>query len=284
MYWSVRRELWENRFLYIAPAVVAAISLLGAFVSVVYMPMRIRALPAGDPARLHRLLTRPLEMAPAPIMLVSLMVGVFYSLDALYGERRDRSLLFWKSLPVSDRTAVLSKASIPLIVLPLIAFTLSVIVQRVLLLLGTFVFLGNGLEPGTLWREFRFVEESLMMLYGLGVHALWYAPIYAYLLLVSAWAKRVPLLWALMPLLAVSALEMLAFNSKSFMRMLQYRVMGAMREAFVIRPPGPGSSHGEIAGIEPGNFLTRPGLWVGLAFAALCIAAAVRMRRDREPI
>jgi ABC-2 type transport system permease protein len=283
MYWSVRRELWENRFLYLAPMVVAAISLFGAFVSVVYMPMKMRALPAGDAVRLHALVTRPFDMAPAPIMLATLMVGVFYSLDALYGERRDRSILFWKSLPVSDRTAVLSKASIPLIVLPLIAFTLSVIVQRVLLLLGTFIFLGNGLKPATLWSEFQFVEGSLMMLYGLGVHALWYAPIYGWLLLVSAWAKRVPLLWAVMPLMIVSAVEMLAFNTKSFMRMLQYRVTGAMTEAFAFRPVK-GSSHPEIDGIQPGNFLTRPGLWVGLAFAALCIAAAVRLRRDREPI
>ena len=59
-------------------------------------------------------------MAPAPIMFATFLVGIFYCLDALHGERRDRSILFWKSLPVSDLTTVLSKASIPFAVLPLI--------------------------------------------------------------------------------------------------------------------------------------------------------------------
>ena len=79
----------------------------------------MQTLPALDPAKRHALVVRPFSMAPAPIMLATFLVGLFYSLDALYGERRDRSILFWKSLPVSDRTTVLSKASIPLVVLPL---------------------------------------------------------------------------------------------------------------------------------------------------------------------
>ena len=75
-------------------------------------------------------------MAPAPIMFATFLVGLFYCLDALYGERRDRSILFWKSLPVSDRTTVLSKASIPLVVLPLIAFALTAGRRSCLMLLA----------------------------------------------------------------------------------------------------------------------------------------------------
>jgi ABC-2 type transport system permease protein len=137
MYWSVRRELWENRFLYLAPLVVTAFVLLASLVSMIGLPRRMQTLPTLDPAKQHALVVRPFSIAPAPIMLATLIVGLFYCLDALYGERRDRSILFWKSLPVSDLTTVLSKASVPLVVLLLFAFTLSVVTQRIMLMLAT---------------------------------------------------------------------------------------------------------------------------------------------------
>jgi ABC-2 type transport system permease protein len=217
-------------------------------------------------------------------MFTTFLVGMFYSLDALYGERRDRSILFWKSLPVSDRTTVLSKAVIPLVVLPLIALALCVITQLALLLLSTMVLLGNGMSPATLWGEFGFFEGLLIMIYGLTVHALWFAPIYGWLLLVSAWARRTPILWAVLPLLAVSALERIVFDTWTFMYMLQYRLMGAMKEAFDFKPKGAVGDVERLSQLHPARFLSAPGLWVGLAFTAACLAAAVRLRRNREPI
>ena len=111
LYWSVRRELWENRSIYIAPLAVAAIVLLGSLISVVVTAHQIRDLPGIEPASQLGAVVKPFKVAPAPIMLATFLVGIFYALEALYGERRDRSLLFWKSLPVSDLTTVLSKAS-----------------------------------------------------------------------------------------------------------------------------------------------------------------------------
>src|SRR6185295_17272584 len=160
-YWSVRRELWENRSLYIAPLVVTGLVLFATLLGMFRLPGKMRTLPA-DPAAAHALVVRPFSLAPAPIMLATFLVGLFYSLDALYGERRDRSLLFWKSLPVSDRTTVLSKASIPLGVLPGIAFALSLVTFFTLLLLSTLVLLGNGISPARLWTEVRFVQEPLV--------------------------------------------------------------------------------------------------------------------------
>ncbi|HZI67829.1 MAG TPA: ABC transporter permease [Thermoanaerobaculia bacterium] len=286
LYWSVRRELWENRFLYLVPLIVSAIVLFASFIHLFGFPRRMQNALTLDPARQHAVIVGPFSMAPAPIMFATFLVGLFYCLDALYGERRDRSILFWKSLPVSDRTTVLSKVTVPLVVLPLFAFALALVTQRFMMLQATAVLVANGMSAAPLWKEFRFFQESLVMLYGLVVHALWYAPIYGWLLLVSAWAKRAPLLWALVPPMLISAFERGAFGTRSFMRMLQYRVTGAMQEAFLFTPRR--DSHppliDQLSQLDPARFLTRPGLWVGLAFAVVCLVAAVRLRRNREPI
>jgi len=283
MYWSVRRELWENRSIYIAPLVVAAIVLFATSLSMIGLPRRMRAFPTLDPAKGHASIASHFSMAPAPIMLVAFIVGFFYCLDALYGERRDRSILFWKSLPVSDRTTVLSKAGIPLVVLPLIAYGLSVAAQIFLLMLGTMALLGSGQNPAVWWGELRFFQGLLIMLYGLTVHALWFAPIYAWLLLVSAWARRSPILWVVLPPLAVAAVERIVFSTSSFMHLLGYRITGAMFEAFALEPKG-GGDISRLSQLDPVKFLSAPGLWAGLVFAAVFLAAAVRLRRNREPI
>ena len=235
MYWSVRRELWENRSLTIAPLLVTAIVLFASFISLIGLPKKMRNLPA-DPVKRHSAIVTPVSMAPAPIMLVTFLVGLFYSLDALYGERRDRSLLFWKSLPVSDRTAVLAKAIIPLAILPLIALALGFFAQVVLLLWSTLVLAASHISPALLWGEFHLLQEPVVMVYGLAIHALWFAPIYGWLLLVSAWAKRTPLLWATLPLLLVMMVEKIAFNSTHFAGLLKYRFIGGMVEGFSAGP------------------------------------------------
>jgi ABC-2 type transport system permease protein len=284
MYWSVRRELWENRSVYVVPLVVAAFVLFGSLIGMIGLPRKMRTLPANDPAKQHVVVVGHVSMAPVPIILATFLVGIVYSLGALHGERRDRSILFWKSLPVSDRTTVLSKASIPLVVLPLLGFAIGLVTQQIVFMLSTAVLLGSG-SAATLWTEIRFFQEPLVMLYGLIVHALWFAPIYCWLLLVSAWARRTPVLWAALPWVAVSVVERVAFSTSYFGNLMRYRVTGAMTEAFAVQPKGPG--HGiidQLTQLDPGRFLNAPGLWVGLAFAAVCLAAAVRLRRNREPI
>lgn len=282
--WSLRRELWENRSLWAVPLLVTALVLLGSLFALFALPETMRDLPPADPGTPHARAVQPFSLAPAPIMLASFLVAFFYSLDALYGERRDRSILFWKSLPVSDRTTVLAKALVPLAVLPLIAFVLSLATVVVLLLLGTAIVAANGVSPATLWREVRFLEEPPIMLYGLAVHTLWLAPIYGWLLLVSAWARRAPLLWAVIPLFAIAAVEHVALGTKGFASLLGYRVSGAMAAAFDL-----GSRNGEVEPLErlsqldPLGFVATPGLWLGLLFAAACLAAAVHLRRRRVP-
>jgi ABC-2 type transport system permease protein len=283
-YWSLRRELWENRSIYIAPLIVMAVVLFASLISTIGLPHKMRNLPALDPAQRHASVVSHYSLAPAPIMLATFLVGFFYCLDALHGERRDRSILFWKSLPVSDRTAVLSKASIPLVILPLIGFVLSAATLLVMLMAGTATLLLSRMSPATLWSELRFFQEPVIMFYGLTVHALWFAPIYCWLLLVSAWARRATLLWALLPWLVTAAVEKIAFSTTYFGSMLRYRVMGAMTEAFANQQHRSGEMLDQLSQLSPARFLTAPGLWVGLIFAAACLAGAVRLRHDREPI
>lgn len=279
--WSVRRELWENRSVCLVPLIVAAVVLFASLIGMIGLPQRMRTLPA-DPVSLHAVVIRPFSLAPAPIMLATILVGFFYALDALYGERRDRSILFWKSLPVSDLTTVLAKAAIPLVVLPLLGFALSMVALVVLLVLSTLVLLANGLGAATVWSEVRLVQQPLVMIYGLTAHALWFAPIYGWLLLVSAWARRMPVLWAVLPPLALGVAERMAFNTSYFVAFLGYRVTGAMEEAFAVDPKA--GAIDRLGHLDPAGFMAAPGLWLGLAFTAACLAAAVRLRRYREPL
>lgn len=276
-FWSVRRELMENRFVYIAPMIVTAIV---AFGSCVTMMSRIRSIESVEAARRDIWLMHPFSMAPAPIMLATFLIGLLYSIDALFGERRDRSILFWKSLPVSDRTTVLSKASIPLMVLPLIGFLLSVATQVIMLIPTTPVLIMNGINPAPLYGEFGFFGGFVIMIYGLAVHALWFAPLYGWLILISAWARRAPLLWAVLPPLLIVALERILFDTALFSGLLRYRATGAMSEAFVDLS----RDIDGFAQLSPLRFLGAPGLWVGLLAAAVFLAGAVRLRRHREPI
>ena len=287
IYWSIRRELWENRSLTIAPLAVAAFVLFILLITTaVMLPRRMRSLPTLDPAQQHALLVRPFSMAPSMIMITTILVGIFFSLDALYGERRDRSILFWKSLPVSDRTTVLSKAAIPLVILPLFGFALSVAAQVIVLLWSTAILAMNGMSPAPLWAELRLVEMLVVLLYGIAAFTLWHAPIYGWLLLVSGWARRMPVLWAFLPLITVSMVERMAFHTSYIGSLFQYRFMGALPIAFDVTPAKSGHFGviDRFSQLHPGRFLSTPGLWLGLLLAAAFLAAAVRLRRYREPI
>src|SRR6202035_1181850 len=103
-------------------------------------------------AQRRRVLEDPSGLAVALIMGAAFLVSIFYSLEALHSERRDGSILFWKSLPVSDLTTVLSKASIPLVVLPLLSYVIVVATVVIMLLLSSLILLGSCVPvatPGT---------------------------------------------------------------------------------------------------------------------------------------
>jgi ABC-2 type transport system permease protein len=283
MYWSIRRELWENRSIYVAPLAVAGVILFGFLLRTISLPRRMREALELNPVKQHAAINMPYHIAAFLIFLTAFLVAIFYCLDALHGERRDRSILFWKSLPVSDLTTVLSKASIPLVVLPIIVYVIVVSVQLIMLLMSSVVLLGSGPSLAALWAQVPLFQTAIATLYGLIAIALWHAPIYGWLLLISAWARRATFLWAFLPLLAICILEKIAMNTSHFADLLKYRVLGWFVRAFVSSEQA-GEVFHPLAQLTPGRFLCTPGLWIGLMFAAIFLAVAVRLRRYREPI
>jgi ABC-2 type transport system permease protein len=282
-YWSVKRELWENRSIYVAPLIVAAVVLFGFLVSTGGLPERRRAVLLLDPAKARVAIDTPYNVAAIMLIFTAFIVGVFYCLDALHGERRDRSILFWKSLPVSDLNTLLSKATIPLIVLPLVTFAIIVATQVVMLLWTSVLLITHGMSPTSTWTNFLLFQQSLILLYGLAAIALWHAPIYGWALLVSGWARRATFLCAVVPLLAIGFFEKITFGTSHFAALVKDRVFGFAPHAFAFE------MHRSVAidslvQLTPGRYLSTPGLWLGLIFAAVFVAAAIRLRRYRGPI
>ena len=277
-YWSVRRELWENRSIYLAPMIVGAVLILGNVVLAIGSPERLRASFASE-TTLHSGALTHYDIVGGAMMLTNMIIAVFYCFDALYGERRDRSVMFWKSLPVSDTITVLSKASVPIVLLPLIGWAVAAVVQLMMAGLTSMVLAGTG---ASVWNHLQLPRMSLLLLYHLvTVHSLWWTPFFGWFLLVSAWAKRTPILWGVLPIVALVVVEKIALNTTHFAGMFGNSLMAGSLD--VIAPPNTFPTH-PMTHMTPVRFITDPALWVRFAICALFLAGAVRLRRERGPI
>jgi len=281
--WTVRREVWENRSLWLAPLAVAAVVLIGFFISLVYVPPGTLVKGAPDALRESGDISVRHDVAAIALLLTAHLVALFYCLDALYGERRDRSILFWKSLPVSDATAVLAKVAVPMVVVPAIAFVVILAMQLVMMIVGSVAMMARGVDAMGVWTHVPYFTGTLVLLYGLATLAVWSAPVYAWALLVSGLARRATLLWAVLPPVALCVAERLGFGTTYLWEILKRRLTGGFDIAFSTQHrvdlPMFGVPH-----IELGRFLATPGVWAGVAVAALLVYAAVRVRRAAAPI
>ena len=261
--WSLRRELWETRSIYIVPAVIGVVIVIASTISVL------------DPAQPHEIVEQPYMLASLLLMFAGLLIAFYYCLEAFQSERRDRSILFWKSMPVSDLTTVASKACIPMVIIPVVVFVATAGTQFLMLLVASFRLgmTGGGVAP--LWQHIPLLQMWPMLFFHLlAGHGFWYAPFYGWLLLVSAWARRAPLLWATVPMLSLALLEKIAFNTSFVAMLVVERLAGSPREAVQSA-----MAMDSLLPSGPLEYLTSPGLWLGLAFFALCFFAAVRLRR-----
>jgi ABC-2 type transport system permease protein len=280
--WAVRRELWEFRSIYIAPLGVAILALFAFVLSMAHMSRQMHDAAALDAMQQAEFIQRPYNLAALFLMGISFVVAIFYSLEALSTERRDRSILFWKSLPVSDFTTVLTKFSIPIIVLPLIAIVLTVATNLIMLLLNIAVLVGSRQSLDMLWSNLPLARMWAMQAYHMFIlHGLWFAPVYGWLLLVSAWARRLAIIWAAVPFVAIGVVEKMLLNSAHFGHWMMYRFGGApASDAY----PGGHMSFHAWSHLHFSEVFFSPGLWTGLIFAVLCLFAAARLRRSRGPV
>lgn len=277
LYWSIRRELMEYRSIYLAPLAIGGVVVLGFVFVLARLPQTMRSALTLDLAQQQDKVSQPFDMAAALIMMAAFIVSVYYALDTLYGERRDRTILFWKSLPVSDATAVLAKTSVLLVILPAVAFAITAVTEGIVVLLSSAVLAASGLSVAKFWSLLQPLATMTGLLYHLvTVHVLWYAPLYAWLMLISAWSRRAPLLWAALPPFAIVIFERVAFHTKYFAGFLLSRVSGTEES---------GSNMLDVEQkMNPGHFMLTPGLWWGIIFAAAFLVIAARLRRYRGPI
>lgn len=280
--WSVRRELWEHRAVWMAPLAVAAFALLAFLVALSVGHLQKAGSFSALPLEKQRqLVMMPFGLAASMVLLTGFVVAAFYCLDALNAERRDRSILFWKSMPVSDLTTVLSKAAIPMVVIPVVAYAVALATQAILLVVAGIGLGSIGADIASLYDRLPVAVMTVSLAYGAAVHALWYAPLFALLLLASVAVRR-PFLWVVLPAVAVQVLEKIAFGTGYSGEFIGYRLAGAMVEAF--KHDAGRHPITQLSQLDPARFFTSPGLWLGLLAAAAFLYAATRLRRSKEPL
>ena len=293
--WLVRREIWEHKAIWVAPAILLVCLLLAVITGNVHLG------PIGEMDGSTPLGSLPQEkqiklllIAYAGIALVVYMVmgivGFFYALDSLYADRRDRSVLFWKSLPLSDAETVLSKFTIAAIVIPLVAFVGALLAQFFIAGGGAAKLAAAGHAAGIMWQPEALLGGVALSLMWCVTAMFWYSPVIAYLMLASAWAPKGPFLWAVLPPVAISLLEVVLLRTSHAKDFIADRMFGLYRLL--------GSQDQHVAGdavrdevIKLSNidlaanlreFYGSPDMWLGVVAAALLLAGAIWVRRYRD--
>ncbi|MBM5810823.1 MAG: hypothetical protein FJ191_02480 [Gammaproteobacteria bacterium] len=305
--WLIRREIWENRAIWITPLVV-----LGALLLLVLAgPVRFgpiggmdTATPLGALAEDRQLLLLLLVYAGIALVMFMVMgvVAFFYALDSLYADRRDRSVLFWKSLPLSDADTVLSKFLVGACVIPLVACAGALLAQLLVATGGSVRLALAGGPAALLWQP-----AVLGGAFGIGLlwsltAMLWYAPVIAYLMLASAWAPRGPFLWAVLPPVGAAVLERMLLRSAHVGDFISERLFGLYQllgndddrqvritvngDQVAVDDATAREGIARLSELDPLGALqslyVSADLWLGVVVAGLLLGAAIWLRRYRE--
>jgi ABC-2 type transport system permease protein len=224
--------------------------------------------------------------------VVMSVYSTWYLLDCLYADRKDRSILFWKSLPISDAKTVLSKLIVGMVLIPLVYFAAAdatALIAAFILSIRARASIGSALWQPDVWWQIQ-----VLWVYSIITTALWYLPIAGWLMLVSAWAKRAVMLWAVLPPLVLYILERVFFGTHTIGNVLARRMAGWPWAAFN------GAKHVWTEGsgvvdnngvpvtvwhlINPSGFFTSAETWIGAAVGIALIVAAVQLRMRRTEI
>jgi len=290
----VRREFWEHRALWLTPLCIAVLLFAGAAIGHFDfrgMHLRANTLEALPLDTQRALFGGAVWAFSAPEYLAMSVVLWLYVSDCLYAERRDRSILFWKSMPISDAQTVISKLLVAMVVVPLGVWLFNILIGLIVSGIWEIRAL-TGSISGLFWDTATWLRVQGVLLVTTVVASLWYAPLTAYLLLVSAWARRNVTLWVLLPPLVAVLLERLVFGTHYLWTVIVYRFNGIWRTFKVGRlfsdvSLGPHhdqlpSWHSILAAVNPLPVLANIDLWLGLALAVVFVYGAIRIRRYRD--
>lgn len=235
----VRREFWENRSIFLVlPSVITGFFLLILLLGAVASPgdamtvtidvqsdeeveflddllvsghlyqYALMQLDARTMVERTMYINAAMQSLSAPLLFSLWFVIFFYLLGSLYDDRKDRSVLFWKSLPVSDAMTVVSKLLTGLIVVPLVYLVGVMLLQLSALIFVSISASGTDISAvDTIWRPAAIFSTwsrhiGLLLFYGI-----WALPFFGWLLAVSAYAKSAPLAWAVGIPLAIRVVE-----------------------------------------------------------------------------
>ncbi len=295
----IKRELWEHRAIYVTPAAIAVIVTLGLLATLMLATGFAKELNlaifsaqniAGDPER--RAALTVLFLGTSWIFLVALMfVTVFYSLDSLYAERKDKSILFWRSMPATDAETVISKLLTAAIVIPAVT-AIGIWVTHLVNLIVTSIWVSSkGGDAGLLiWGSVSLFDNWLTALIVVVASGLWMSPCIAWFLFVSTWAKRMPIMWAFLPPIVLGLLEWIVFRTRYFFTTIGERgditplFHSSTLERFFEEEQWRDGienisllEHLDIVG-----FVTATGFWSGLLVCGILTTAAIYVRRYRD--
>lgn len=280
--WLIKREFWENRAIWIVPAVIGVALTLGAL----FGKVEIDITPSPDQVR--TLGGTVLFGFGVTFFVVMNLYSTWYLLDCLYADRKDRSILFWKSLPISDTKTVLAKLFTGLLVIPLVYF-IAADISTLLMAFIVSVRARSTLVSG-LWQPDLWLQLQALWLYLIVTTAIWYLPFVGYLLVISAWAKRAVMLWSILPPLAAYLLERWFFGTHWVGTLLAQRAFDYTSVAFRGRSDAYAWSPSVMGQgllstpesvwrlLDPLEFLSRPATWLGLLVGIAFIMGAIQLR------
>lgn len=229
-------------------------------------------------------------------LFVLAIVNFFYCLGALYDDRKDKSILFWKSLPISDTQTVLSKVVTVMLVSPLLFWlAMQATILIVMLLATVFAWFSDVSAWDAIWGPSSLPVVSLYQLGAMYMATLWMAPVIGYLLFISSYTKKVPFLMAFVPIVLINMTEWIVFKTGYLMSWIGNCFAGVFK-AFMTPVMQMNELTVEeeldapdfiIERINENAFsytyqLTELDLWLGIAAGAAFIAGAIWIRRYRD--
>ena len=296
----IRRELWEHRAIFVTPLVIGTIVTLGTLTALMFVGDFQRELNmaifgaqnvAGEFER--RAALTAFFGGTSWLFLLGLgVLTVFYALDALYAERKDKSILFWRSLPVTDAETVISKLVTAVLVIPAIAIAGIIVTHLVNLVITSLWVASKGGSAGTLiWGSVPFFDNWMATILVIYATAIWMSPFLGWLLFVSAWTKRAPLMVAFLPLVLIPMIEGIFLRSAHFAEAVWGRgakiplfQAGIDVEEFFDEEHLQLSEEmvSLLAHIDLGRFFSSVDTWIGIVVCGLLTTAAIYVRRYRD--